>query len=297
MRLRESRCGDIDCILVEHDDLELVLSQSVGPRILRFGLAGEPSVFGEHPRAAVTTELGEWKPIGGHRLWVAPESKPESYAPDNEPVEIEEEDDSIEMLQQVDATGIEKQLSISFDERKTVIIDHTLTNRADVTREVAAWALTIMRPGGTAIIPQEKYRSHSEALLPARVLTLWHYTDMSDVRWKFASRHIELRVDPGAHSPQKIGAANAERWIAYRIGDLTFVKTFAFEKLARYPDMGSNCEIYTSGDFVELESLGPLTNLAPSESLHHQERWYLRKEKNVPEESGALVDHIRSIIE
>ena len=43
----------------------------MGPRIIRYGFAGQDNVFGETDVSAAT-ELGEWKPVGGHRLWHAP---------------------------------------------------------------------------------------------------------------------------------------------------------------------------------------------------------------------------------
>ncbi len=42
-----------------------------------------------------------------------------------------------------------------------------------------------------------------------------------------------------------------------------------------YPDFGCNCETYTAGTFIELESLGPLEVVAPGESVQHLERWSL----------------------
>jgi len=48
--------------------------------------------------------------------------------------------------------------------------------------EFAPWALTVMPPGGTCIIPLLPRGTHPEDLLPGNLLTLWLYTDMSDPR-------------------------------------------------------------------------------------------------------------------
>jgi hypothetical protein len=54
-----------------------------------------------------------------------------------------------------------------------------------------------------------------------------------------------------------------------------FIKTFNYEDGLAYPDMGSNFETFTKDDFIELESLSPLKQLAPGESIAHTESWHL----------------------
>lgn len=68
-----------------------------------------------------------------------------------------------------------------------------------------------MRYGGVTILPQEPFRSHDEYLLPARPMTLWHYTDLSDPRGSFGKRFIRLRTDDTMEIPQKIGRQPLER--------------------------------------------------------------------------------------
>ena len=285
MNFRETRHHDIDCIEVELGPYSLTLTESFGPRVLRFGLTGKESVFGEHPGAVVETELGAWRPLGGHRLWVAPESKQVSYAPDNESIEIEEDDDAIELVAPRDAAGFRKQISILCTECEVLTLRHTVTNETDREQRIAAWCLTIMKGGGTAYLPMEPYRSHAEELLPARPLILWHYTDLTDQRWSFGKRMIGLKVDEQYGHPQKIGAGNRQGWLGYRVNDFAFLKAFSYEE-EDYPDMNSNCEIYTSGSFVELESLSPLKTLRPGESIMHEEQWILREmsEEEINEE-------------
>ncbi|HLL72874.1 MAG TPA: hypothetical protein VK363_15635, partial [Pyrinomonadaceae bacterium] len=141
--------------------------------------------------------------------------------------------------------------------------------------EAAPWALTIMRGGGTAIFPQEPYISWDDYLLPARPLVLWHYTNLADARWAIGKKFIRLTTDATANHPQKIGMLNKQGWAAYLYGATLFVKRFAYREGANYPDYGCNCETYTAGDFIEVESLAPLQRLEPGESAEHLERWSL----------------------
>jgi hypothetical protein len=90
-----------NCIRLTNGEVEVIVTTDVGPRIISYSLVGGKNVLGEHLNAKVETVLGEFKPYGGHRLWIAPENMPNSYAPDNVPVEYEfdEAKNSIRLLQ------------------------------------------------------------------------------------------------------------------------------------------------------------------------------------------------------
>jgi hypothetical protein len=271
------RYRDHDCLRIENDAAELVVTLDAGPRILHYALRGGENILGACPDLSESTELGTWRPLGGHRLWAAPESKPRTYAPDNDPVRCDIAGPSSAILTQpTDAAGLEKEMAITLaDSGSAVTISHRITNRNLWEVEIAPWALTILRGGGTAIIPQEPYKAHSEELLPARPMVLWAYTDLSDPRWQIGARLLRLSTDAARSEPQKIGVLNKLGWCAYHVGSLLFVKRFAFDSQATYPDYGSNNETYTAGDFIELETLGGLQRLAPGERTEHVEHWLL----------------------
>ena len=269
-----------NCLQLTNETIELVVTTDVGPRIIKYALAGGENILGEHPHATVQTPLGEWKPYGGHRLWVAPENMPNSYAPDNSAVEyfLNEEQNSIRLVSPVEAaTNIQKEIEIRLAEKGSEIeIRHKITNLSNKKIEISAWALTIMRGGGEAIIPNETFAPYShETLLAVRSLAVWSYTDFTDSRWNFSKNQIRLRVDETKGEPQKIGVLNKQGWAAYEKKNLRFTKRFDFIENAVYPDFNSNTEVYTAGSFVEVETLSPLQRLQPNEALEHTEFWEL----------------------
>ena len=270
--------GIPDCRRISNGDVEVIVTTSFGPRILYYGLTGGGNILAELPEQSKKTELGEFKPWGGHRLWAAPEVMPRTYAPDDEPVEIAIDDDlGINLLGAVEkSTGIQKSLYLRLDEEgSTLTILHGIFNRSMWEIELAPWGLSILKGGGRVLLPQEPYRPHSEYLLPARPMVLWHYTDLSDSRWTIGPKYIQLATDAGRPEPQKIGIANHQGWGAYLHDSTLFVKRFEYHEEMSYPDFGSNCETYTAGTFIELESLGPLEVVAPGESVQHIEVWSL----------------------
>lgn len=268
-----------NCFELSNEDAKLIVSTDFGPRILSYSLDDGENIFGWHGEAAVNTELGVWKPYGGHRLWIAPENMPLSYSPDNDPVEYSIKNDlTIELTQPLDPnTGTQKRLTISLDETGSeVTVDHKVTNQSPQQTEISAWALTIMRPGGEVLIPNHHFKPYSsENLLPVRSLALWSYTDFTDPRWNFRKDCIRLRIDEKSDAPQKIGIYNEQGWAAYEWQNFLFVKRFDFVENSIYPDFNSNMEVYTAGSFVEIETLSPQQVVGPGVSVEHQEKWEL----------------------
>ena len=267
-----------NCYVLSNGAAEVTVATDVGPRILGYNLTGGENVLGEHPEISVTTEWGEFKPWGGHRFWTAPEAMPRSYAPDNDPVEFEPDGErSCRLVRELERNSyVRKELTVTLDDGGGgVTLAHRITNRGAWRVELGAWGLTIMRGGGEAVVPQEPYGPHPQNLLPARALVLWPYTDMSDARLSFGRRFVRLRSDASNDEPQKIGFANKQGWAAYSLPDALFVKRFAYEEGATYPDYGCNNEFFTAGSFMEVESLSPLRQLEPGETIEHVERWHL----------------------
>ncbi len=269
-----------NCLRLANGEIEVVVTTDVGPRIVGYNFIGGQNVLGWHAGAKVETILGEFRLYGGHRLWIAPENMPNSYAPDNAPVDYiyDERKNSIRLVQPVEpVTKTQKEITVTPDQTGSgVSVNHKITNRGTEKINLAVWALTIMRGGGICEIPNEPFAPYSgETLLPVRNLTVWSYTDFSDSRWSFDREFIRLRVDDSKPAPQKIGVLNKQGWAKYRLDDLIFSKSFGFRENSVYPDMNSNTELYTAGSFIEIESLSPLQILEPNETTEHLEHWRL----------------------
>jgi hypothetical protein len=119
---------------------------------------------------------------------------------------------------------------------------------------------------------------------------IWAFTDLSDARWQFTRKYILLRQDPKAKSPQKIGLFNADTFGAYYLGKQLFLKRYRADPNQTYPDMGASFETFTNADVLELETIGPLSRLAPGSTLEHLEQWSLHKNVNIRTWSDAALD-------
>ena len=267
--------------------VEVRVPTAYGPRVSHYGVAGGPNVFGDAPDAQRETPHGMWRAYGGHRLWAAPERFPETYTIDDLPPEIESSERRIVVRRARDPrTGLVAGMDVQLDAAGAtdtkldaagtgVTVIHAIENQSDGPRRLAPWGLTVVRPGGVALIPNPERRSQREALLPARTISLWSYTDLSDSRFVFGPEFLRLRCDPACQAPNKIGVACERGWFAYLVERTAFVVRTAYDPGAEYPDRGCSVEIYTEGGFCEVETLAPLTTLAPRETARHTERWSL----------------------
>lgn len=282
------------CYRLTNQHVELVVTGDVGLRIIHFSLRGGRNVFYVDPETAGRTGSAEWQLYGGHRLWHAPEDSTRTYVPDNTQVDVTATDHGLSVTQPVEeSTGIQKQMVIDLaEDAAEVTVRHRLTNCGVWTVRLAPWALSVMDGGGVGILPLPRRGTHPKDLLPTATLVPWLYTDMADPRWEWGSEHILLRHEPGNSRPQKLGVAPGRPWAAYALEGVLFVSTFTIQYDATYPDRGSVAELFTNDVMMEVETLGPLTHLAPGETAEHVEHWHLFRGVPVPDSEAAVRAHI-----
>jgi hypothetical protein len=277
---------DLDCVSLENASLSLLVAQSVGPRIVSLRFNGGDNLFAELPDFVAELPEGElFHFYGGHRLWHAPENMPRTYALDDKPVEIIPTQDSLSVMQLVEVqTGIEKSVRVSLIGNKPqVIVRHTLTNRGLWPVACAPWAITQVKNGGVAILPQSQEQT---GYLPNRSLALWPYNDMVSPHVTWGNRFILIRAQ--MQTAFKVGFPNPRGWLAYWLDGTLFVKRAAFDAQAAYYDFGSSSECYCNDRFLELETLAPISKMAPGESATHTETWELYADVDFPADEDAV---------
>lgn len=268
-----------NCYRLANSEVELVVTADVGPRIIRCGFVNGPNLFAEFPDELGKSGEDSWVMRGGHRLWVAPEIMPDTYALDNGPVKATVNGGAITLLQPIECeTFLQKEIAVELSPDGVVTITHRIENASPKPRRMAPWALSQMAPGGTGIAIFPPRGCHEECLLPTNPLVMWAYTDFSDNRWQFTKMYLLLKQNPADHSPQKAGLFHEHTAAAYLLGTQLFVKRAHANPAVPHPDFHCSFEIFTNGDFLELETLGPLVDLAPGSSISHVEHWSLHKD-------------------
>ncbi len=272
--------------------VEVIVVTDVGPRVMHYGFVGGKNLFLEAPGQLGGSGESEWQARGGHRLWAAPETQPDTYALDNAACEASVKGNSITVTAPVEKeTGLQKQMTITLASTGTgVTVLHTIANKSGKPRKMAPWALTQMSQRGMAILAFPPRRSHEEYLLPTNPLTMWGFTNFTDPRWKILDKYLVLKQDPDAKTPQKSGIFNPSTFAAYLLGSDLFVKRTHAEAERTYPDFGCSVETYADPAILEIETLGPMITLANNASVHHTEHWNLYKNVSIPDLTDDAID-------
>jgi hypothetical protein len=171
-----------------------------------------------------------------------------------------------------------------------VTVLHRITNRSFFALEYSVWALTMMAPGGIAITgfpPRGKHPANLEATNP---LVMWAYTNLSDKRWVFTKKYMALKQDPRISEAQKLGMFNPDTWGAYVLNGEAFIKRAHANSGETYPDFGCSFETFANNEFLEIETLGPLTKLPPGKAAEQSEHWSLHRGVKLTEFTDDAID-------
>jgi hypothetical protein len=261
---------------LENDHLILDYLTAGGPRIVRLipKALGE-NLLAETPDYTLPSPHGPFRLWGGHRLWCAPESAALTYVPDDGGLRLATLPDGVLLSRDEPRAGIAKELAVRLHPNEAhVRLEHRLTNTGLWPVELAPWAITQMRLGGTAVLPTTS-AADPEGLLPDRLIALWPYSRWDDPRFHPGPEAIEIVTQPIAR-PFKLGYLNRAGWLAYRYRGVIFTKRWTPRPEQPHVDFGCNAEVYTNDRHLELETLGSLVRLAPGESVEHVEEWEIK---------------------
>lgn len=268
-----------NCYRVTNGEIEAIVTADVGPRIIRFGFVGGQNMFKEYADQLGKTGEAAFQLRGGSRVWKAPEDPVATWAPDNVPVNIKVTPTGLIATAPVEPlTKLQKEIEISMAATGTkVTVSNRITNHGLFAIEFSPWVLTMMAQGGMAVAGFPPRGTHPQNLEVTNPLSMWAYTDLSDPRWKFTKKYLTLRQDPNNTSAQKIGSFNVDTWAAYLLNGEAFIKRTKADPTKTYPDFGCSFETFTNNEFLEIETLGPMTNVQPEHTVEQVEQWGLYK--------------------
>lgn len=271
---------------LNHGALELIAVGDVGPRILSLRAGKGPNLLWRD----ASRKLGrrDWRILGGHRLWIAPESEL-CYAADTGPCKAELDGDCLTLTAPpCPQTVLEKSFRIRpLEASGWIEVLHRVRNTGHLVYPAAPWALSCVEPVGTIYFPW----GQGSPAWQLKQITYWHRwgegqsTRINSPQWQPGEEWFS--VSPTGEMG-KVGAAPSEGWVAQVRPEATFLKAYRVEPGATYVDAGCSVEVFTCKRFVEMETLGPYGLLHPGETREHVERWCVLEEPTAPEALTSL---------
>lgn len=262
--------------------LEVMITPDIGGRIASMRYRGEELLIDPS-----STEDMMW----GNVLWPSPQSNwgwPPLSVLDEEPYQVQRDGDTWELTSFVEpSTGFEFVKRYRMEaEPLALVIDYQIYNRGDRDHLVAHWEVTRVPPSGLVFFPTGKTNFISGVFSPLPV------RNVERITW------YEYRPEllNGGH---KLMTDGSEGWLAHINNDLAFIKQFPDVPAPLNVRGEGEIEIYTNPEktLIEVEQQGPITRLAPGESLSWQVRWLVRPvPKNLTVEVGnvELADWVRA---
>lgn len=258
------------CYEITLNNIKMIISADVGPRILFFGFKDGENVLFHDEEEKIS--IGEMKLYGGHRFWISPESK-NTYSPDNTPCKVIENENSISFISFDPNTEMEKNLTI-LEKNGKFIVRHILTNKGKLLYSGAIWALTCIPPKkGIIFFP---WGNKGEWKLKKIVYwQKWAGEASTNIKSsQFVPEEDLFLVYPSGETG-KVGTTGYEGFVGVTTENYTFIKKFNFIDGALYPDDNCAIQVYTSENFCEIETLSPLYTLLPNVEYIHDEEWIL----------------------
>ena len=269
---RVSYRGWSDSYLLSNGIVEALIVPAVG-RVMQFRLAGDPlGTFWENQALDGRFDCqpsNEWLNFGGDKCWPAPQSAwqrqqgrawPPPFTFDGLPAQATVTGDAIVLTSPIDsAWGIQSVRHIELEPREPVLrilTEYRKLHGASV--KTAIWTITQLRePERVCMLldPASKFADGYIRLLDAEPADL-----QLEGRLLTLARHCRDYT--------KIGADGASlAWI----GPNCIVRIDVQPAPGEFPDGGCRTEIYTNPDpldYVELETLGPLTSMNVGDCIH-----------------------------
>lgn len=163
---------------------------------------------------------------------------------------------------------------------QSVVINYSITNEGSETRQVAPWEITRVVNEGVIFFdaPIDSITPAGEMNFEEAHGVVWYQTDE-------AQRNRKINAD-------------ATGWLAYSTNGLLLVKLFQDLKAGQPAPNEAEVQVYVNQGktFIELESQGAYTTLAPGEHLTWTVRWFLLPVDVEGVPSATLVKKVKELV-
>lgn len=286
MNIEKTTYGDgLEAYCLTHDNMEMIVVTSIGPRILSFKWEGGPNLLFNDKSGG---GYKDWKIYGGGRMWTGPENEA-CYTPDNAPCEVIVDEDRFTVFGSIEASGLQKSIEISPNlEGLGFRVDYVLRNTGEMLAAGNIWALTCVEPTGKVMTPWGE-GSEAWATQMVRFWRDWagHHTNIASPQWKLGQD--TFGIEPTGEEG-KVGLYTESGFMAQLREDGTFIKTFEPIPEAEYPDGFCNIAFYTCDTFVEMETMSPKYTFVPGGEYVHSETWMATSETFETDEWERIMD-------
>jgi hypothetical protein len=261
---------------LKNGNLTMVIDAAKGAKILSFKYGDQEAI----------SQL-RFPESFGSTFWTSPQKEwnwPPVPEYDKNPYTVVEQSDNKLVIKSQVSERLKYQIGKTFTtdaKSGAYVITYTIKNEADETRKVAPWEITRVTNADGIIF----FDAPLEGITPAGLM---NFTAANGAVW--------YKTDEAPQN-RKINA-DGHGWLAYCNNGLLLIKRFE-DLTAEAPAPGeAEIQVYVNRgkSYIELESQGAYTTLAPGQELSWTVRWYLVPVKDEAQPSASLMKTVNNII-
>jgi len=294
--------GWIDSYRITAGVYSIVVVPEIGGRVMEYSINGRNVLFESREEFGKTYPVTkEWHNYGGYMTWLAPQEAwvwpPDpmlDYGKAN--VEILQSPNGIPVLKITGspslASGMMFTKEISLDETGEVVLKQRMHNIGAKKVKYSLWSVTETKAPCFVAFPIKKKSKFENGLL-------YVVNESKNSRQFMVRKGICITNYLGELG--KIGSDTDGPWMLWINDDLAYAKIIPpMVKGKNYPDGGCSVQVFTSQGkpgYVEMEVMGPITDLGPGEGTETVERWRIfQLSQPVTDENRVLktIDGMRS---
>lgn len=283
-----------DAYVLENGIITTATVPDIGARVMQYDLGEHKSIYVNNSELGKTytpNNNSGWHNFGGFKNWPAPQSvwnwpppptldygKYETQIISNTPDSV-----SIHVtspLEKWDAPNIRfERLLTVYKGSSRVKVDQTMVNEGSRKKNWSMWDIT------QCLVNHPGKKDYDNYWVYFTINPDSRYGD-DGVRWDKNSDAWVGEVAPGIYGVQfknegkKIFADSHEGWICYvdELDGYAYAKTFKLFDDVDYPDDGAHVEVWIDGDYLEVEVVSPVVELAANGgSYTFTEDWWAAK--------------------
>lgn len=221
----------------------------------------------------------------GSTFWTSPQKEwnwPPVPEYDKQPYTVEQKDGRLVMTSQV-SPRLKFRIRKAFTTdaaNQAILVTYTIVNEDSIERRVAPWEITRVTNGDGIIF----FDAPLDGITPAGLL---NFEQKDGAVW--------YRTDE-ANQNRKINA-DGKGWLAYAANGLLLIKHFQDLQPEEPAPGEAEVQVYVNRGktYIELESQGAYTTLAPGEQLDWAVSWQLKPVSGEIVPSRQLVDLVKSL--
>lgn len=261
-----------NCVQLEYDGTEAVVTLDYGPRIVSVNKNGSTNLIFN----AVDPAIGR---SHGHKMRITLDKSTNGIYCDNSPVRYSPMAEGVRFVQTItEPVQLEVIMDIFFSAEGDMTVEHSVLNKSKEQVKLSIYTETPFVTDGFVFIPQGEIITPER---PSRILTLWNGCKWSDERLFIGDRYVTVHSEKtsGEKPRLKIGVNDTDGIVGFIGKNGNIIKNYTHNRNALYPFYNCSAFATENDGYLSIQMTSPFYLVEPEEAAKHTEIWKLHENR------------------